>query len=133
MSGGDLEPKENMMKKTYEVQAVALFQAIDSMVVDRFLEFLTPDAEFTFGSNPGVKGREAIGDYIAQFFKGIAGMHHELLDIWHNDGVLLVRQAVTYTRLDQSRVTLPCMNVMRTRDGLIYDYRIFIDVNPLFA
>lgn len=121
------------MKKTYELQAEALFLAVDSMAVDRFLEFLTPDAEFTFGNSPGVKGRVAIGEYVRQFFAGIAGIGHELLDIWECDGVLLVRQTVTYTRHDQTRVALPGMNVMRTRDGLIHDYRIYMDVNPLFA
>jgi hypothetical protein len=30
-------------------------------------------------------------------------------------------------------VTLPCCNVFRLRDGLIAEYRSYIDANPVYA
>ena len=40
---------------------------------------------------------------------------------------------VHYERLDGQRLSLPCANIFRLRDGLIADYRIFMDINPVFA
>ena len=34
---------------------------------------------------------------------------------------------------DGSRLTLPCANVFRLRDGRIADYRIYMDINPVLA
>jgi hypothetical protein len=38
--------------------------------------------------------------------------------------------AVTYAQHDGSRVTLPCVNAFRLRDGRVADYRIYVDSNP---
>jgi len=40
---------------------------------------------------------------------------------------------VHYTRHDGQRVTLPCCNVFRLRDGSIYDYRSYMDISPVYA
>ena len=40
---------------------------------------------------------------------------------------------VTYTRKDGTSVTLPVVTIYRTDGELIDDYRIFMDVAPLFA
>ena len=38
-----------------------------------------------------------------------------------------------YTRLDEAKLTLPCCTVFRLRDGLIADYRIYMDISPMYA
>jgi hypothetical protein len=40
---------------------------------------------------------------------------------------------VHYQRLDGRRVTLPCCNVFRVRDGLVSDYRVYLDIGPVYA
>ena len=40
---------------------------------------------------------------------------------------------VTYTRKDGGTVTVPVVTIYREGDGDIADYRIFIDLAPLFA
>jgi hypothetical protein len=40
---------------------------------------------------------------------------------------------ITYERRDGSRITLPCVDVFRLSNGLIADYRAYMDINPLFA
>jgi hypothetical protein len=42
-------------------------------------------------------------------------------------------RAVTYERHDGTRLTLPCVNVFRLRQGLIADYRVYMDINPLLS
>ena len=40
---------------------------------------------------------------------------------------------ITYIRTDDTKLTLPCTDVFRMRDGLIKDMRIYMDPTPLFA
>ncbi|WP_301780998.1 hypothetical protein [Caballeronia sp. SEWSISQ10-4 2] len=39
---------------------------------------------------------------------------------------------MTYTRKDGSTLTVPAVTIWRVRDRQIDDYRIYIDVAPLF-
>jgi hypothetical protein len=41
--------------------------------------------------------------------------------------------AVTYERRDGTRLTLPGPDVLRLRHGLIADYRVYMDMNPLLS
>ena len=40
---------------------------------------------------------------------------------------------MTYTKKDGGTVTVPVVTIWREGDGGIVDYRIFIDLAPLFA
>jgi ketosteroid isomerase-like protein len=46
---------------------------------------------------------------------------------------VVVEGNVTYTRQDGSQLTLPFADVLETRDGKVSNYRIYIDIAPLFA
>jgi limonene-1,2-epoxide hydrolase len=43
------------------------------------------------------------------------------------------RLSVHYTRLDSGEVVLPCCNVFRLRDGLIADFRSYMDATPVYS
>ena len=40
---------------------------------------------------------------------------------------------MTYTKKDGDKVTVPVVTIYREGDGGIVDYRVFIDLTPLFA
>ena len=40
---------------------------------------------------------------------------------------------VHYRRLARRQLNLPCCNVFRVSDGLVRDYRIYMDVNPVIV
>jgi ketosteroid isomerase-like protein len=40
---------------------------------------------------------------------------------------------VHYTRADGHTVSLPCCNVLRFTEGRVSDYRVFMDMAPVFA
>lgn len=66
----------------------------------------------------------------------IASQSHELLAVWTTgepDPAVICEMAVTYRRNDGAQLTLTCANVFRFRDGRIADYRIYMDINPVFA
>ena len=111
----------------------ALFQTIDSMDADAFAAFLTADAEFQFGNWPAVSGRAGAREAVAQFFGTIAGLSHEIIGIWQDGDVVTCRLRVTYTRQDGRKVSVPAADILRFRGEQIADYRIYIDVTPLYA
>jgi ketosteroid isomerase-like protein len=63
----------------------------------------------------------------------IAAIRHELREVWAFNDAMVSQIEVTYTRKDQSTLTVPAVTIWRVRNGQIDDYRIYIDVAPLFA
>jgi ketosteroid isomerase-like protein len=110
-----------------------LFADIDSMEPDRFAAHLADNVTMRFGNADPVHGRNAVRDAWAGFCESLDGVRHSLVDQWQSDRGNVVEAQVTYTRKDGSEVTVPVATIYRERDGLIADYRIFIDLAPLFA
>ncbi len=46
---------------------------------------------------------------------------------------LIAEFDVHYTRLDGGEVNVPCCNVFRLRDGLVAEYRSYIDATPVYS
>jgi hypothetical protein len=110
-----------------------LFRAIDTRDPAKFASFLAPNASFRYGSAAPVTGREAIAQAVAGFFTTIQALEHRLLYQWQDPESQVCEGEVTYTRHDGSRITLPFVVVLRPRAGLIQDYRIYVDIAPLYS
>lgn len=110
-----------------------LFKDIDSMEPDAFARHLADDVRFTFGNAETVVGRDNVRDVWAGFCEGIDGVHHDVIEEFGDDAATVVESTVTYTRKDGSTVSLPVVTIYRGEGDLIADYRIFMDVAPLFA
>ena len=113
--------------------AKQLFAAIDRKDTEQFLSCIAPDATFRFGSAPAVAGHDAIGAAVGGFFDSIAGLSHEVKQTMSSGSALVCEGDVTYTRHDGSEITLPFVNVFEVADGLIAEYKIYIDIGPLYA
>jgi ketosteroid isomerase-like protein len=111
----------------------ALFASIDAQDVPRFLSHLAADACFKFGNLPAAVGHAAIDAAVRGFYASIAGLRHELLNVWTADTHVIVQGAVHYTRLDGRGVTLPFANVFELDGELIRGYLVYIDPTPLYA
>ena len=113
-------------------QFVTLFRAIDTKDAEAFVGHLSEDAVFSYGSQPAVKGRAAIRDYVAAFFDMFTGLEHSIAEVHRvAPDRAIVEGHVTYRRNDKPHVTLPFANVFGIRDGKIRDYRVYIDPSPL--
>ena len=110
-----------------------LFASIDRMDVESFLAFIAPDGSFRFGSAPPVKGHAAIGEAVGGFFTSIAALKHDLHRIVVDDNAAMLEGEAHYTRHDESMISLPFVNVFEFDGALISDYRIYIDISPLFS
>ena len=110
-----------------------LFEDIDSMVPERFTAHLADDVRMRFGNADPVSGRAAVHDVWAGFCTSVAGVRHDVVEQWDEGPATIVEADVTYTRLDGSTVTVPVVTIYRSRGERIDDYRVFIDLAPVFA
>ena len=109
-----------------------LFAAVDRMDAAGFSEYFTDDGLFRFGNAPTVKGRAEITSAVEQFFASIKGLEHRILETWSDKDAEIYEVEVTYTRHDDSRVDLTAACVFRMDGDLIGDYRIYMDISPLY-
>src|SRR5687767_321495 len=110
-----------------------IFETVDRMDAQAFANYFTEDGLFTFGNAPTVKGPSEITTAVEGFFASIKGLEHRMLETWSVPGVDVVEVEVTYTRHDGSTVDLTAACIFRGQDDLISDYRIYMDINPLYA
>jgi ketosteroid isomerase-like protein len=110
-----------------------LFAAIDAKDTQAFLGFLAEDAVFRFGSAPAVHGRKAIAAAVGGFFGTIAACSHEISHTISDGSTLVCEGNVTYTRADGSCITLPFADILEYEGELIRDYKIYMDISPLYA
>jgi len=52
---------------------------------------------------------------------------------WHDGDTIIQQLDVTYTRLDDKQVTLPAVNLLRMDNDTVADYRIYVDLAPVYA
>jgi len=94
---------------------------------------LTEDCTFVFGNSEPVVGRAASADASKAFMSLIAGIKHDLADVWRVDDNIISRMTVTYTCKDGQKMSFPAVTIWRLKGKEIADYRIYVDNTPLFA
>ena len=113
-----------------------LFAATDQGDLAGVASYLHDDVVVVLGNREPIRGAEAYAELYGQVAGMLAGLRHEILDIWsaaEEPSVWVVRMTVHYTRADGHTVSLPCCNVLRFTHGLVSDYRVFMDMTPVFA
>ncbi|WP_321967830.1 nuclear transport factor 2 family protein [Burkholderia cepacia] len=111
-----------------------MFSAIDRKDVEGFVSHLADDVVFQFGNAPEMRGREVVAGAVTDFFGRIAGLRHVQTGNWEIDQHSICRFMTYYRRLDGNEVSAPCAVILHHENGgLIDDYRIYIDLAPVFA
>lgn len=110
-----------------------LFTAIDAMDAVKFASFILEDGSFQFGNWPPVVGRSNIEQTVTGFYTSIKSLKHHLIDVVESGGNLVSRGEVTYTRHNDTSITLPFCNFFKMEAGLVRNYQIYIDVSTLYA
>ncbi|MEU0564246.1 nuclear transport factor 2 family protein [Nonomuraea sp. NPDC005983] len=114
--------------------AQRVFQVVDSFEPGKFVQLLAEDARMVFGNAEPMVGRDAIAEGLRMFFATIAGLAHRLVRTWQVDTDTIAETEVTYRRLDGEDVSVVAVSIWHTRDdGLISDYRVFVDLAPVYA
>ncbi|NOU58309.1 nuclear transport factor 2 family protein [Marinifilum caeruleilacunae] len=110
----------------------ALSEALDSKNLEKVLEFISEDCVLIAGNGEAVRGKENIGKVFEGFFPAVKSTKHDVTDIFESGESLVHRGMVTYTRLDDSQLTIPFCDVFKMKDDLIREYYIYIDWSELF-
>jgi ketosteroid isomerase-like protein len=110
-----------------------LFASIDEMDAEKFVAFMTDDAQFRYGSNEPTVGKSAIGEYVRQFFGMFKRLRHQLIGSWSHPDAIFIQGEVTYVKPDGSELTLPFLNCFKMRGDKIHEYLIYIDPTPLMG
>ena len=112
----------------------AILAALDSRDADALCRQVTDDVRLQLGNAEVTTDKSAFEATSRAFLKSIAAIRHELLDLWEVEGgTVIAVMTVHYERLDGQKLSLPCCNLFGTRDGRVHDYRVYMDINPVFA
>jgi ketosteroid isomerase-like protein len=122
-----------MSETTVTDQMRRVFATFDAKDVATLAGYMTDDVELRLGNAEMIKGKTAFVDAVNAFLGSIAGVRHEIRTVYSDGDAAIVEFDVHYTRRDSDVVTLPCCNVFRLRDGLIAEYRSYVDANPVYA
>jgi ketosteroid isomerase-like protein len=113
--------------------AQAIFAAFDAKDVSALAALMTEDVRLQLGNANVVKGRVEFVEALETFFVSVAGVRHAVTEVWSDRDVVIAELRVRYVRLDGTEVTLPCCNVFRLRNGAVADYRVYMDITPVYA
>src|SRR5918994_6548728 len=106
---------------------------IDAFDPDKFVAHLTPDAVFRFANADPVTGRAAVKEAVAGFFSTIDGLTHHMRNVWELGDTAIVQADVEYRRKDGKTVTVPNADILTYDGDLVRDWRIYIDITPIYA
>jgi ketosteroid isomerase-like protein len=109
----------------------ALFAALDRGDLGTFLGFLAPDCRLQFGNSPIVEGQDAIRDAVAGFLQHFVEVRHEIVEAWHQDDAVICHGNVHFTRRDGTVAHVPAAYVLSLEDGMVTDYRAFLEASAL--
>lgn len=110
-----------------------LFADVDRMDAKAFASYLAEDCVLRFANADEVVGRDAIEAAIGGFFTTIKGLSHRIVEQWEVDDTTIVQSEATYRRMDHREVTVPAVTIYRRSGGLIDEYRIYVDLAPVYT
>jgi ketosteroid isomerase-like protein len=111
----------------------AIFAAFDAKDVAALAELMTDEVRLQIGNAAIVNGKADFVEALSTFFASVAGFRHTVISVWSDLDAVIVELRVHYTRLDGTELTLPCCNVFRLRDGAVADYRVYMDITPVYT
>jgi limonene-1,2-epoxide hydrolase len=113
--------------------AYAIFAAFDAKDFEAPARWVTEDVRLQIGNAPAVIGKARFVEALHAFFASVASLRHTITSVWSDADAVIAELRVQYTRLDGVELTLPCCNVFRVRDGAVADYRVYMDITPVYA
>ncbi|MFM0121601.1 nuclear transport factor 2 family protein [Paraburkholderia sp. RL18-101-BIB-B] len=109
-----------------------VYETIDSMDEQGFANCLTENCTFVHANSDPVIGRVNAAATSQNFLRLLAGIKHDLVNVWAFEDVIVSQISVTYTRKDGSTLTIPAVTIWKLQDKLIDECRIYADTSPLF-
>ena len=111
----------------------AIFDALDKRDTEAFLGYMTEDVVAVAANAKPVVGKAAFEKLYTRYRDKIKSSHHEFENLWlaaNDDSVVIAALRVHYTRMDDSTISLPCINVLRMEGPLCSRYMVYVDIGP---
>jgi hypothetical protein len=91
------------------------------------------NGKIQIGAMPEVQGNSNIAQFFRQFFSyGLfKKLEHEMIEVWDLENVLIYNATAIYTKPNGTVLKVPYTNIVKYKDELFWDYRVFIDTAPL--
>lgn len=109
-----------------------MYSVVDAMNGAGLAAMMTENGKFRFANIPAVEGRGNIIGFLDNFFQSIKGIAHSQLEDWKVDDARFATGMVTYTRHDDSTLSVPFSVILKMQGDLIDEYLIFIDTSELY-
>ena len=101
-----------------------LFGWIVSNDIEVFVGNRTEDAVFQFANMPPVKGRQEIGESVAQFFGSVRALKHTLIDHWEAGASLISRRTVVSAGHHGAEMSFRFTNIMTSKESMDHVYAV---------
>jgi len=108
-----------------------MYGIVDAMSGAKLAELMTENSIFRFANIPAVQGKEAVTGFLDNFFQSIKGIKHSEIEDWKTDNTRFATGIVTYTRHDDSNLSVPFSVILKMQGDLINEYLVFIDASEL--
>jgi len=109
------------------------YETVGSMDLEAFKALHSKNSRVIFANFPAAEGQDQIAGAIGHFWSTIGGLKHTFVNRWDNPEESILEVAVEYTRKDGSKVTLPCVSIIKPEGDKVGELRVFIDVAPIYA
>lgn len=103
------------------------------MNVDKFLAYLTPDVKWHFANSDVIIGHDAVKESLLGFWATMDSVTHHIVKSFEVDDTVIVQFDMEYRRKDGTSVHIPCCDILIFNGDLVCDFRIYIDLAPLYA
>ena len=109
-----------------------MYKVVDAMDGAGLAKMMTGNGSFRFANMPAVAGREAVTEFLDNFFQSIKSIAHSEIEDWNVDDTRFATGRVTYTRHDDSALAVPFSVILKMQGDLINDYLVFVDASELY-
>jgi ketosteroid isomerase-like protein len=109
-----------------------LFEGIDNKDIKYFSSNLDEDVFFRFGNMPGIKGKAPATEAVRNFFDSISSLSHQIDNTWSYGDTIICNGTVTYTRKDQSSLSVPFADIFIMKGDKVSEYLIYADISGLY-
>lgn len=109
-------------------------EALDSLDIEAYGKFLAQDCFVQSNNDPPMEGRQVVMRGLATYWKTVASLEHDLLNIYGSDLSFVLEALNHYKRNDGYPVTIRAVAFTdRNEEGLVTSVRFYTDTTPLFV
>lgn len=121
--------------KSAKVQTVeTLFDAMKRKDWNTIKSCLTDDVLYRVGSSEPLYGHQAVQDYLSSLYQEVRFESADVRQIVEPEGQVIFEMDTHYVRLqDNEAISFACTDIMRFQGDKIREWRVYVDLSPMFA